>query len=213
MMMSFLIANLPPIKCFVRKEFLYDFEKGHGELVPCQWVSLKSIKGQAFRIECYLPEYGALYDKIPISGYCWKPIEDELPLDYLQIWNCMSYNITILKKSLIENLSCSFLSKDKKMIYGQYMFTVDSASPDYNILDVGYSEDSEDHKSFNFIKCNNGQFAAQPNNRTLVFEPSSNPPNLKFPDFRVATKLYSVETDAKWALGDTNTVMYEKDKK
>jgi hypothetical protein len=29
------------------------------------------------------------------------------------------------------------------------------------------------------------------------------------PDFRVATKKWSVESDAKWALGDTNTVMYE----
>jgi hypothetical protein len=29
------------------------------------------------------------------------------------------------------------------------------------------------------------------------------------PDFKVATKKWSVETDAKWALGETNTVMYE----
>jgi hypothetical protein len=29
--MSHIVANLPPVKCFVRKEFLYDFEKGHGE--------------------------------------------------------------------------------------------------------------------------------------------------------------------------------------
>ena len=80
--MSFLVTNLPPVKCFIRKEFLYDFQKGHGELVPCQWVSLKSIKGQAFRIESYLPEYGALYDKIPLHGYCWQPIVgDPLPLD------------------------------------------------------------------------------------------------------------------------------------
>ena len=210
--MSFLIANLPPIKCYIRKEFLYDFEKGQGEYVPCQWVSLKSIKGQAFRIESYLTEYGALYDKIPLHGYCWKEIDGEpLPLDHLQIWNCMSYDITILKKSMIENLSCKFLSKDKRWINGQYMFTVDSASPDYNTLDVTYSEDAEDHKSFNFIKCDNGQFAAQPNNRTIFFEPSSNPKEMKFPDFRVATKIYSVETDAKWSLGDTNTVMYQKE--
>ena len=92
------------------------------------------------------------------------------------------------------------------------MFTVDSASPDYNTLDVGFSEDVEDHKSFNFIKCDNGQFAAQPNNRTIIFEPSSNPKELKFPDFRVATKSWSVEASAKWSLGDTNTVMYEKEK-
>ena len=211
--MSFLIANLPPVKCYIRKEFLYDFEKGFGELVPCQWVSLKSIKGQAFRIESYLPEYGALYDKIPLHGYCWKEVEDEMPLDYLQICNCMSYDITVLKKAVIENLSCSFLAKDKQMVKGQYMFTVDSASPDYNVLDISYAEDTEDHKSFNFIKCDNGQFAAQPNNRTIFFEPSSNPVQLKHPDFRVATKMWSVETDAKWSLGDTNTVMYEKEEK
>jgi hypothetical protein len=30
------------------------------------------------------------------------------------------------------------------------------------------------------------------------------------PDFRVATKRWSVETDSKWALGETNTVMYEQ---
>ena len=123
----------------------------------------------------------------------------------------MSYDITILKKTIIENLSCKFLMKDKSWMTGQYMFTVDSASPDYNTLDVTYSEDAEDHKSFNFIKCDNGQFAAQPNNRTIFFEPSSNPKEMKFPDFRVATKIYSVETDAKWSLGDTNTVMYQKE--
>jgi hypothetical protein len=207
--MSFLVTNLPPIKCFIRKEFLYDFQKGFDELVPCQWVSLKSIKGQAFRIESYLPEYGALYDKIPLHGYCWKKIEGEpLSLDYLQIWNCMSYDITVLKKAIIENLSCRFFAKDKSWVTGQYMFTVDSASPDYNTLDISYAEDAEDHKSFNFIRCDNGQFAAQPNNRTIFFEPSSNPKEMKFPDFKVSTKIWSVETNAKWALGDTDTVMY-----
>ncbi len=30
------------------------------------------------------------------------------------------------------------------------------------------------------------------------------------PDFKVATKRWSVETDAKWSLGDTDTVMYER---
>ena len=30
--MSYIIASLPPIKCFVRREILYNFTKGHGEL-------------------------------------------------------------------------------------------------------------------------------------------------------------------------------------
>ena len=47
----------------------------------------------------------------------------------------------------------------------------------------------------------------------IVFEPSSNPKDLKYPDFKVATKRWSVETEAKWALGDTDTFMYERTKK
>ena len=31
-LMAFLVHNLPPIQCFVKKEFLYDFEKGQVEL-------------------------------------------------------------------------------------------------------------------------------------------------------------------------------------
>ena len=43
--MSYIIASLPPIKCFVRREFLYNFDKGFGELEPAIWVSLKAGSG------------------------------------------------------------------------------------------------------------------------------------------------------------------------
>lgn len=212
--MAHIVANLPPVKCFIRKEFLYDFEKGHGELVPCWWVSIKSLRGQAFRIEAYLNEYGALYDKLPLHAFCWKPIEGEpLPLDYLQLWDSLSYDITVIKKAQLQSMKCKIKLKDGDWAYGEYMFTVDSAHPDFNIIDTGFSEDVEDHKSYNFVKLDNGQFAAQPNNRMLVLEPSSNPKELKIPDFLVATKRWSVETEAKWSLGDTNTVMYERNEK
>jgi hypothetical protein len=209
--MSHIVANLPAVKCFVRREFLYDHQTGHGELEPCWWISIKSLRGQAFRIESYLNHYGALYDKLPLHAYCWKPIEgDALPLDYLQLWDCLSYDITVIKKAQLQSMRCRFKLKDGGWMTGEYLFTVDSAHPDFNILDTGFSEDVEDHKSYNFIKCDNGQFAAQPNNRLLILEPSSNPQQLKAPDFLVSTRRYSVETHAKWALGATNTVMYEQ---
>lgn len=211
--MSFLVLNLPPVHCYVRKEFLYDFEKGHGEFVPCIWVSLKSIRGQAFRIEAYLPEYGALYDKLPLNAFVSRDIDlnDLLPLDHLQIWDCFSYNATIVKKSFLGNLSAKFYAKDKQWYGGNYMFTVDNASPDPNIIDTTYSEWPEDHKSFNFIELDNGQYAAQPNNRTIFLDPASNPKELLFPDFKVCTKIYRVEQNAKWALGDTNDYTYTKE--
>jgi hypothetical protein len=58
----------------------------------------------------------------------------------------------------------------------------------------------------------NGQYAAQPNNRTIFLDPASNPKELLFPDFKVCTKTYRVEQNAKWALGDTDTVMYTEEK-
>lgn len=213
--MAHLIANLPPVRCFVRREFLYDNEKGHGEYEPCFWLTIKSIRGEAFRIESYLYNYGAMYDKLPLHAYVWRADVDKdslMPLDFLQIWDCMSYDVTVLEKKLISGLRCKFLNKEKEWVWGTYMFTIDSCSPDVNLLNTSFSEDSEEHKSFNFIKCDNGQFAAQPNNRTIIYEPSNNPTELKFPDFRVSTKKWSVESESKWSLGDTNTVMYFKDK-
>ena len=207
--MAFLVANIPPVHCYVRKEFLYDFTKGEGEFEPCIWVSLKSIRSQAFRIEVYLPNYGALYDKLPLNAFVSRTENIEcIPLDHLQIWDCFSYNMTVIQKSFLKNLSCKFLAKDKKWYHGDYMFTVDNAAPDPNVIDTTYSEWPEDHKSFNFIQLNNGQYAAQPNNRCIFFDAASNPKELIFPDFKVCTKLYRVETNPKWALGDSTEVMY-----
>jgi hypothetical protein len=210
--MAFLVANLPPIHSYIRKEFLYDFEKGHGEFEPCIWITLKSIRGQAFRIEAYLPNYGALYDKLPLHAFVSRTenlSKELLPLDTLQIWDCFDYNMTIIQKAFLKNLSCKFYAKDKNMYSGNYMFTVDHAHPDTNIIDTGYSEWPEDHKSFNFIELDNGQYAAQPNNRCLFFDAASNPKQMNFPDFKVCTKKYIVETNPKWSLGDSSTVMYE----
>ena len=92
------VCPLPPMKVFVRAEYLYDFERGHGGLIEGIWCSVKSHRGEAFRFETYLPEYGALYDKLPISAFLWKPIEGEdLPLDFLQIWDALSYYVTVVE--------------------------------------------------------------------------------------------------------------------
>ena len=67
--MAFLIHNLPPMNVFVRKEYLYDLEKGHGEYTPGIWVSVKSTMSKALYFETLLTDYGALFDKLPISAF------------------------------------------------------------------------------------------------------------------------------------------------
>jgi hypothetical protein len=159
--MSYIIAALPPLKCFVRREYLYNFTKGHGELEPAIWVSIKALRGQVFRIESLLPNYGALYDKLPISAYVWKEDHGDLPIDTLQLWDCMGYRFTVCEKIGLRNLGVKFLGKDKQWNHGHYLFTVDFCA-DGQDLDTGFTEQAEEHKSFNFIRLENGSSPHSP---------------------------------------------------
>lgn len=209
------VCPLPPIKVQVRPEFLYDFDEKERDLVQGIWVSVKAIRGEALRFETYLPEYGALYDKLPISAFMHDEMDDAginaamLDLDELQIWDALSYHITITDKPFLKGLRAEFFGKDKRLHPGEYMFTLDCCNPDPRIPDFTFSETVDEHKSYNVLRLNNGQFALQPNNRCRFFDPAFNPQDMKFPDFKVATKKYRVEQHAKWRLGDTSTVTYD----
>jgi hypothetical protein len=222
--MAFLVANLPRVECYVRKEFLYDLQpdpsdpkklKGAGELTPCYWVSCKSMLNQALRFEVMLTEYGALYDKFPLHAFVWKTDVDHsslLPLDHLELWDCFSYHITVIEKvALLGTSGCTVMLKDRKRMKGIYMFTIDSAEPDYNTLNVGLSETPHEHKSHNIIKLENGQYACQPNNRILWSNQSfiSSPDKLQKPDLKVSTRVWSVERNGNAYVEDGDDYFYD----
>lgn len=205
--MSFLTHPLPPITVKVRKEYLYDLEKGHGEFVDGVWVSVKSVTGKALYFETLLPEYGALYDKLPISAFVWKEDHGDLSLDTLQLWDCFDYHLSVIQKPLLTKVK--FFGKDKQLHYGDYMFTVDNCHADDSILDTNFSEHDSEHKSFNIIKLDNGQFAAQPNNRCQWMDSSLIPEDVKLSDFKVCTQNYSVEGTDKWTVGHSDEWLYK----
>jgi len=207
---AFLVHSLSPIPVFVKKEYLYDLEKGHGELTPGIWISVKSVMYKALYFETLLTEYGALFDKLPISAFVWKEDydkENQLPLDVLQLWDCFDYHVTVIQKPLLSR--CQFFGKDKRMHDGEYIFTIDNAHPDTNVLDMNFSEHDPEHKSFNIIQLDNGQFAAQPNNRIIWRDSSLTPEDLKTPDFKVCTQNYAVEVEPKWSVGHTDEWAYK----
>ena len=211
--MSF-VCPIPPEKVWVRAEYLYDFDpERRGELVQGVWVSCKSLRGQAFRFETYLPEFGALYDKLPVNAFVWREDcapDDMLPLDVLQIWDCMSYHVELIHKPLLAGLRAEFFGKDRQLHGGEYMWTLDQCEPDPRIPTYGFSETPEEHKSFNTLRLDNGQFALQPNNRCRFLDPALTHSQLKTPGFKVCTRTYRVENTAKWRLGDTVTVTYDE---
>ena len=108
--MAFLVHNLSPIHVMVRKEYLYDLEKGHGEFTPGIWITVRSVQGKALYFETLLTEYGALYDKLPLSAFVWKTNHGDLPLDTLQLCDCFDYSITVIRKPILS--LCEFFGKD-----------------------------------------------------------------------------------------------------
>jgi hypothetical protein len=148
-----------------------------------------------------LPNYGALYDKLPIHAYVWKEDHGDLPIDALQLWDCMGYRFTVCEKIGLRNLGVKFLGKDKQWHHGRYLFTVDFCADGMD-SDTGFTEQAEEHKSFNFIRLDNGQFATQPNNRCLWYDQSLIPADVKFPDFQAAKDFYTVDGTSKWSAGD-----------
>ena len=212
--MSYLIANIPPVEVFVDKKFLYDFQKdqngkflGDGEWEKGHWVTVKSVMNQALLFETYIDKFGAIYDKLPLSAFRWRlPESNDIvyPLDFLQIWDCLSYNISVIEKRVLRNTRTYTTLKDKTVIGGDYLFTIDSCNSEPNELDTGWSETPNEHKSFNISKIDNGQFVAQPNNRTKWFQPSRVQNLEDIPYFKYSTKRWSCETESKWRPSEDN---------
>ena len=203
--MSTLLTNLPSTKVYVRKEYLRDLQDGFGEFVEGVWVCAKSIPGRAFYFETYLPEYGALYDKLPISAFVSSPEtpDPDLDLPNLQFWNCMDYGITNICKQFVGSMEWEVRTRHFGSIKGEYLCTLDNYHSDPDVVDYSTSEVPQEHKSFNLIELENGQYALYPNNRCRVYDISLTPNEAKIPDFKVSTEYYQVENGIKWGrLGD-----------
>ena len=210
--MSHLLVNLPSEKVWVRKEYLRDLKDGHGEFVEGVWVSVKSIPGRAFYFETYLPEYGAMFDKLPISAFVSRPETPtpDLDLPNLQFWNCMDYGVTTICKQFTASMDWQIKTRHFGNMNGYYVCTLDNYHANPDVIDYSTSESPSEHKSFNLINLKNGQFALYPNNRCRIFDLSLTPENPKDPDFKVSTEYYQVENDIGWGrLGDTDEYFWE----
>jgi len=207
------IVNIPPQKVWVRKEYLTDHTSGHGEFVEGYWVTAKSLPGRTFYFETYLPSYAAMYDKLPISAFLSEPKlpDPDLPLDELQFWNCMDYDVTVIDKQFIGSMGFQARTKNHGMINGKYIFTLDNFHGNIQQVDCNVSEIPQEHKSFNCLELVNGQYCLYPNNRMRIYDVSLSPEEVKMPDFKVSTEYYEVENPfTSWGtLGDTDEYFWK----
>lgn len=215
--MSQLICNLPAIHVWVRKEYLRDHEDGHGEFVKGVWVSCKSMPGRAFYFETYLPDYGAMFDKLPISAFVSEPEtpKKDLKLHNLQFWNCMDYGVVSIHKQFVSSMMFEAYTRDQGKLKGTYVATIDNYHADINTIDYSTSETPAEHKSHNLLELENGQFGLYPNNRMRIYDNSLTPDKPLMPDFKVSTMEYQVENNPSLRrYGDSDDYFYKsKDEK
>ena len=196
--MAYLNANIPPIYCKVRKEYLYDMdEKYKKQSSDCVVFGLTSISGRALLFNIMLPN-GACYWRLPISAFFQKEFErfqvPDMAVQELELWNCFSYWPSVHCFDWLDGLNGKYMGIDKKFHHGKYLFTVDWAHPDTNILDTEHSEIPQEHKCAHILALNNGNF------------------DNSWPDYKVQTTYWDAE-DTTMVTEDTDKMFYQMEDK
>ena len=164
-------ANIPPIDCYVRGNFLRNQIDSHNEYFECVIFGVSSVQNRSPLFH-FMMEDGGLWWRMPINAFCTKPGVPEVDLHELVLWNSFSPYVAVTKFANLTNLKMSYRDRNRNVVQGKYLFTLDWHNPDSNRLDDGYSETPNEHKCGHVIQRDDGNFAIQPNNRVRVFEPS-----------------------------------------
>lgn len=201
----FLNSSIPPIKVFIRKEFLYNGEAHHGEFVSAILIGVKSIQNRALGFHV-VTDFGGVFWNLPIHAICWLGKSSPRGLQELELWNCFSNTFSIKSFFFLEGRRCAYRTIQNHWSYGEYLFTIDWCSDDTG-LDVSFAETPDESKCGHFIKLDNGNFALQPNNRLKFEDPSFiTKPFPEKPDFKVNTHLW--QTEHYWKTEDTDNFHY-----
>lgn len=202
--MSYLNVSTPTVTCYIRNEFLFNHEKGHGEFTQCDIFGIASIEHRVPLFHCLL-ENGAVWYRRPLHAFVWKKDAPKVELKDLVTWDCFSYYPTVTTFNRLQGLRCKVLHRK---LEGQYMFTIDWAHADKSIVDFNFSEVAE-HKSANLVKLDDGTFGLYPNNQVVFFDKAFvSEPLSKNPGYQIDFNTYSVE-NTKQRTEDSNNYFYK----
>ena len=214
--MAYLNVNIPATYAQVRREYLYDLSGHVGEAENCVIFGMASITGRALLFHAVM-ENGAVFYRLPISAFIQPGFDvKKVPrprLDELELWNCFSYYPAITTYDILASQSGKYYGKDKKWHRGAYLFTVDWAHPESNIVDTDHSEIPHEHKCAHILALDDGNYAAQPNNRLIWNIPSFTVKDEVPFDWKVQTSEWNVENSGKWKTEDSDRFFYDIEEK
>ena len=72
--MAYLNANIPVLYAQIRREYLYDLKKHHGEVEDCVVFGIASITGRPILFHAIM-ENGAIFYRLPISAFIQRDFD------------------------------------------------------------------------------------------------------------------------------------------
>ena len=204
-------ANIPPIECFVRGNFLRDQIDSHDQYFPCVVFGVATLPDRA-PVFHFLMEDGGVWWRMPISAFCVEPNVPEVDIYDLVLWNSFSPFITVTQFDQMTGMRMRYTTRHKETVSGSYLFTLDWHTPESNLMDSGYSEVAGQHKCGHVIQRDDGNYAIQPNNRIKLLDPSfTTKVDANLIERQIGTRKYGVENADKWMTEDNNNFNYTID--
>lgn len=183
----YLNADVPYFSALIRNEFLYNFEKGHGEFTIGYVFGVTSLEGRCLLFSVLL-ETGAQWARMPIHAIVFDKAAPKYDLRLIQPWDCPSYYLNVIAYTYLRQAPVKILLADGNTKRGNYMFTVDYAQSAFG--------ENDEHKCTHLIKTEDGLLLGQPNNRCLFGDAILTKPD-KRPDYKSPDEsgTWSAESD------------------
>ena len=201
-------ANIPPIECYVRGNYLRDQRDSHDLYFPCVIFGVASIQGRSPLFH-FLMEDGGVWWRMPISAFCMNPGVPEEDIHNLVLWNSFSAHIAVTEFQAMRNMRMTYVARTGEFVNGKYLFTLDWHAPDDNNINLGFSINPGQHKCGHVIARDDGNIAIQPNNRVRLFDPSITTKSGTLIERLVNTRQWDVEDATKWRTSDDDRYEYD----
>lgn len=201
---QFLHINIPFFCGYLDEAFLYDEEPNvNNPRIPMEFFVYTSITNRAGMFTG-MSEWGTQHARIPIHYIHSEPTGGlDVPLDFLQLWDSLSYYCSANEYDYLKNHAAEIILKDKRVVKGKYMFTLDWALG-------GYSEMAAGHKTGHVINAE-GRIFIQPNNRILRWSDGgafTTGPLKGKPDWKIFSKEFSAEQSASRWVSDSEEELF-----
>jgi hypothetical protein len=208
-MSNYLNIDIPVFIAYLDTSFLYNkLPNIKSDRIPVEVFNFTSIP-QRCGLFSVMTEYGSQHARVPIHYLRANEFGgSDYPLDWLQLWDNMSYYASIKIDQYSKNRAANILLKNKKLHKAKYLFTIDwCLGPQYQ---SGYGEMSAGHKCGHVFEGSEGQYFIQPNNRVLWMDGGAfiSKNFDKKPDWKVFGQEFSCEhTGSRW-ISESDEEMY-----